>query len=200
MLLDFDLCICGVIFCRISFSNVSLMFLWFWHAHLAFCQWYVILRILTWSLLQNEMRKQIVQNIGCTKLEWGQGSTVYSIFQQCHFINNFVVYFFQTRLLEMNVCCIIVSSCFFVKSMHQLESIKWFFVVKNPKKGGQESQNSFYKLLSVVFVKSMHKLESIKWFFVVNNQKNWGQESQNSFYKLLSVVFVKSMHQLESIK
>ena len=71
---------------------------------------------------------------------------------------------------------------------------------KKTKNWGQESQSSFYKLLSVVFVKSMHQVESIKWFFVVKKTKNWGQESQNSFYKLLSVVFVKSMHQLESIQ
>ena len=138
------------------FSNVSLMFLWFWHAHLAFYQ--------TFS---------IVQNIGCTKLEWGQGSTVHSTFQQCHCINNFVVFSKQDCWKWMYVA-LLSHPVFFVKSMHQLESIKWFFVVKTKKKWGQESQNSFYKLLSVVFVKSMHQLKSIKWFFVVKTNQKLG--------------------------
>ena len=165
-------------FCRISFSNVSLMFLWFWHAHLAFCQWYVILRILTWSLLQNEMRKQIVQNIGCTKLEWGQGSTVHSIFQQCHFINIFC--FFPNKLVG-NECmlhhCFIL---FFCEVDEPIGVYKMIFRGKKTKKIGGKNPKTHFINSWVSFLWSRYTmLESIKWFFVVKKQKNWGQESQN---------------------
>ena len=70
--------------------------------------------------------------------------------------------------------------------VHQLDSIKWFLLgVTKPL--GQESKNSFYKLLSGFFVKSVRQLDVLKWF-------SWEKSTKCFFEKYPKTHFINSPH------